>query len=180
MTQDAAGDTPPRPTPLYGEYASPEEVAALRAAGDSPAVDAVKRESVPEGRPDADRARQLTGWRRFDRPLTIALVLLGIINLVQYSGSLLDFEGFLESVTADTAYASIDFGDAARIGGVVLFGVIAVIVALSAVVSYHRSREGRIAFWIPLVAGALSALAVVGVLTVVVLQTPGAFPLPGG
>jgi len=112
--------------------------------------------------------------------VTIALVLLGVINLVQYSGALLDFEGFLESATATTAFASIDFGEAARFGGFVLFAISAVLVGVSVVASYHQSRRARIAFWIPLVAGALSLLAWVVVIAAIVWQTPGALPPPGG
>jgi hypothetical protein len=40
-------------------------------------------------------------------------------------------------------------------------------------------RRGRIAFWVPLTAGALAVAAWIAVLTVIVLQTPDALPAPG-
>jgi hypothetical protein len=40
-------------------------------------------------------------------------------------------------------------------------------------------RRGRLAFWVPLVAGVLTVLAWFVAILVIVLQTPGALPLTG-
>jgi hypothetical protein len=168
--------TDPRPAPQYGEYATPEEVAALRGV----AVDAPAPTPAPVARtaPSVDSPRG-SAWRRMDRPITIALIAFGVLNLIQYAGPLLDFEYFLEVATKGTFAESIDFGDAARIGGVVLFALCLALVLASGAIAVFRLRRGRVAFWIPLVAGALSALAWVVVLFVILLQTPGALATSG-
>jgi hypothetical protein len=166
----------PRPTPQYGEYATPEEVAALRGA----AVDAPAPTPAPVARTAApvDAARG-SALRRMDRPITIALIAFGVLNLIQYAGPLLDFEYFLEVATKGTFAEAIDFGDAARIGGVVLFVVCLGLVLASGAIAVLRLRRGRVAFWVPLVSGALSMLGWVVVLFVILLQTPGAFATSG-
>ncbi|MGB3911206.1 MAG: DUF6264 family protein [Pseudolysinimonas sp.] len=169
----------PRPAPQYGEYATPEEVAALRGTvADPPAAPAptpapVARTSGASGAPRGSTLR------RMDRPLTIALIAFGVLNLIQYAGPLLDFEYFLEVATQGTFADAIDFGDAARIGGVVLFVVCLGLLLASSAIAVLRLRRGRLAFWVPLVAGAFSVLAWVAVLVVIVLQTPGAVATSG-
>lgn len=161
----------PRPAPQYGEYATPEEVAALRGLD-------VATPAISETPPPVVPTRGVTG-RRFDRPITIALIAFGVLNLLQYSGALLDFEGFLETATKGTAAESIDFTEAARIGGIVLFVVSLALVLGSAAIAVLLLRRGRLAFWVPLVAGALSVLAWIIVLVVIVMLTPGALPGSG-
>ncbi|GHF18421.1 DUF6264 family protein [Pseudolysinimonas yzui] len=161
----------PRPAPQYGEYATPEEVAALRGPD-------VATPAIAETPPPAVPARAATG-RRFDRPITIALIAFGVLNLLQYSGALLDFEGFLETATKGTAAESIDFTEAARIGGIVLFVLSLALVLGSAAIAVLLLRRGRLAFWVPLVAGALSVLAWIIVLVAIVMLTPGALPASG-
>jgi hypothetical protein len=163
--QDDSG----RQAPQYGEYATPEEVAALRGPVAAP----------PPVRPTASSSPPLaaaTGstWRRLDRPITIALIAFGVLNLVQYAGPLLDFEYFLEVLTRDTFADAIDFGSAARVGGIVLFAVCLALVLISGLIAVVLLRRGRVAFWVPLVAGVLSLLAWVVVFVVILLQTPGA------
>ena len=161
-----------RPRPQYGEYATPDEVAALRGAPDAPPPQRVDRPvAVPETRGSR--------WRRLDQPITIALIAFGVLNLLQYSAAFLDFEGFLETVTEGTVAEKIDFTDAARFGGVVLFLLCLVLLVTSSAAAVVLLRRGRIAFWVPLVAGAITVLAWVVVLVVIALQTPGAFPLTG-
>lgn len=164
----------PRPAPQYGEYATPEEVAALRGTAVEPSAPAPSPRTAPPS--DAPRGSTL---RRMDRPITIALIAFGVLNLIQYAGPLLDFEYFLEVATKGTFAEAIDFGDAARIGGVALFVLCLALVLASTAIAILRLRRGRIAFWVPLVAGALSAVAWVAVLFVILLQTPGALATSG-
>ena len=166
----------PRPAPQYGEYATPEEVAALR--GTAPEPSAPPAAPTVRTPPRVDPPRDSAG-RRWDRPITVALIAFGVLNLFQYAAPLLDFEYFLEIATRDTFAESIDFGDAARIGGLVLFVLCLGLLLGSTAIAVLRLRRGRIAFWVPLVAGALSALAWVVVLFVILLQTPGALATSG-
>jgi hypothetical protein len=166
-----------RPAPQYGEYATPEEVAALR--GEAPSLPPPPN-SDPAPRPAAVRepARGST-WRRLDRPITIALIVFGVLNLLQYAGALLDFEYFLERATEGTILEDVDFTDVARVGGIVLFVLCLVLVVASGAIAVLLLRRGRVAFWVPLVAGVLSALGWIAVLVVILLQTPGALATSG-
>lgn len=175
MTAAEEGDTG-RPAPQYGEYATPEEVAALR--GPVAASAPPHASPSPAPAPAADRPAP-SSWRRADRLITIALIVFGVLNLVQYAGALLDFEYFLEITTKDTFAEAIDFGEAARIGGVVLFVLLLALVLASALFAIVLLRSGRVAFWVPLVAGALSLVAWVVVLVAILLQTPGALEQAG-
>jgi hypothetical protein len=161
-----------RPAPQYGEYATPEEVAALRGVPVEPVVTTPSDDRPPAAPPVA-------GARRFDRPVTIALLLFGVINLVQYAAPLLDFDTFLERATVGTPTESIDFGEAARVGGYVVFGVSLVLLLVAGFVAVQLLRRRRIAFWAPLVAGGLTVLTWVLVLVAIVLQTPDALTSPG-
>ncbi len=174
MTPRPAQDGAERQAPLYGEYATPEEVAALR----GPAADRPHTLPDPVPSPARDVPRRSTA-RRFDRPITIALIAFGVLNLLQYSSALLDFEHFLEVATKGTAYESIDFTEAARLGGGALFVLCLVLVLASGAIAVLLLRRGRLAFWVPLTAGALSLLAWVVVLVVILMQTPGALPSLG-
>lgn len=162
-----------RPAPQYGEYATPEEVAALRG------IPAEVPRPAPAAPPAAPARPRASGARRYDRPVTIALLLFGVINFVQYAGAMLDFDTFLELATAGTPTEEIDFGDPARIGGYVLFGVSLVLLLVAGFVSVQLLRRGRLAFWVPLAAGALAVGTWVVVLVAIVLQTPDALTYPG-
>jgi hypothetical protein len=164
-----------RPLPQYGEYATPEEVAALRGTPLEPAMPAAAVAPADV----APRRPAVSGARRYDRPVTIALLLFGLINVVQYAPVLLDFDTFLERATVGTPTESIDFGDAARIGGFVLFGVTLVLLVVALLFSVLLLRRRRVAFWVPLTAGALAVLTWVLVLIAIVLQTPDALVPPG-
>lgn len=170
-----------RPTPQYGEYATPEEVAALRGVPleeVQPAV-VVRAPGPPRpAAPDAPTAATRIGFRRYDRAVTIAMLVFGALNSLQYAGPLLDFETFLEVATVGTPTESIDFGDAARVGGLVLFGVSLVLFVVAVAASILLMRRRKLAFWVPLTAGALVAVTWVVVIVAIVMLTPDAFPAP--
>lgn len=165
-----------RPAPQYGEYATPEEVAALRGTPPEPAVPPPAVAPVDA----APRRAAVAGARRFDRPVTIALLLFGLINFVQYVPIVLDFDTFLERATVGTPTEPIDFGEAARVGGFVLFGVTLALLLIALLVSVLRLRRRRVAFWVPLTVGALAVLTWVLVLIAIVVQTPDALIPPSG
>lgn len=172
-----------RPLPQYGEYATPEEVAALRgmpleevhSAAVVPAPGAPAPEVPSAGVPTAATR---VGFRRYDRAITIALLVFGAINSLQYAGPLLDFETFLERATVGTPTESIDFGDATRIGGIVLFAVSLVLLVAAVAVSVLLMRRDKLTSWVPLAAGALVAITWVVVIVAIVMLTPDAVPPP--
>lgn len=122
-------------------------------------------------------------WRRMDRPMTIALIVFGVINVVQTAPLFLDFVPTLELAVTNVNYGPVDlsaleFGEAARIGGYVLFAISIVLLLAAAGFSYLALSRARIAFWIPVAAGGLNLISYVVVLAVVLFSTPGF--LPGG
>lgn len=167
----------PRPRPQYGEYATPEEVAALRGIP----VELPPPTPPPTGPPAAPRsapgmAAPVKGWRRFDRPITIALILFGVFNVVQSAPLFLDFVPTLELAAKSVTYvdlASLEFGEAARVGGYVLFAISIVLVIAAAGFSYLALSRSRVAFWIPLAAAGLNFVCYLVVLAVVLYSTPG-------
>lgn len=159
--------TPPDPArqaPLYGEYATPEEVAALTGVAAVPAPPPAPRPAAP------------TGARRFDRPVTVALLVFGVITLIQYAGLLVDFEAALERATAGTPMADVDFDATTTIAGRVLLGILLALLVAAALLSVVALRAGRVAFWIPLTAGLVGVLAIFVVYLVIIFATPGLFP----
>lgn len=171
----SASDDPgrPRQAPRYGEYATPEEVAALTgapiASPPSPVPSPVARAARP--RPDAP-----TGARRFDRPVTIALLVFGLFTLIQFAPLFLDLEPALERATATGPMADADFGEGATIAGRVLFVILVVLLVAAAGLAVAALRAGRVACWIPLTGGLLGIVSVIVVFVVVLTQTPGAIP----
>ncbi|WP_309712233.1 DUF6264 family protein [Pseudolysinimonas sp.] len=171
----------PRPRPQYGEYATPEEVAALR--GVPLETPASTTPPPPTGPPAAPRsasrvAAPAKGWRRLDRPITIALVLFGLVNVIQSAPLFIDFVPTLELAAKSVTYGPVDlstleFGEAARVGGYVLFAISIVLLVAAAGFSYLALSRSRVAFWIPLTAGALNLVCYVVVLGVVLYSTPG-------
>lgn len=164
--------TDPRPRPQYGEYATPDEVAALRGPATPPS-------GPPPGPP---AAKPVTGGRRFDRPVTIALLFFGVFNLIQSAPVFLDFGPTLKRAAGTVQYGGYDlgaleFGDSARIGGYVLLGASIVLLLIAAALSYVALARGRIAFWIPLLAGALTVVCYLVVIGVVLYSTPGFLPV---
>lgn len=97
--------------------------------------------------------------RPWDVALTVGLIALGAFNVVGSFAAIADFGS-----TFDTVYATVgidgrfqDTDTATTVG----FAVNVVWVAAllwSAVVAIGRLRAGRIAFWVPLVAGAVTML----------------------
>jgi hypothetical protein len=113
--------------------------------------------------------------RRWDRILTGALLAFGTVNVLTTIPSMLDLPRVM-----DEQYRIQGFGDytndalAAPLG--VVINVVSVLLLVAAILlSLRQLRSGRLAFWIPLVAGA-TALVVTGVLLVVAMLADPAMP----
>ncbi|MEO5535483.1 MAG: DUF6264 family protein [Pseudolysinimonas sp.] len=174
-----------RPAPQYGEYATPEEVAALRGTPlDAQLVVTPAPPNAPptNARPPVSRdvpVVPVLRARRFDPMITIALLVFGAVNVVQTAPYYLAFDNLLEVSTAHTPLEKIDFGEAARVGGYWLLAIGVVLMVAAVVISFARLRRSRITFWVPLTAAALMLVATVATLAVVLAQTPGAFSTVG-
>jgi hypothetical protein len=178
-------DTGSRPRPQYGEYATPEEQRqAIKAPEANPHyAPPVEHESpLPANpaappsavrRPDAGalpaqqhppQSPQAPAGPTFlrhpvDRVVTIALLVFGLYNVIT---TVMDRGGIAGQI--DQAYHSLglsgDYAVTALTGTVadviaIVFGVLWI---ATAALSGLAIARGRIAFWIPLVAGVLASL----------------------
>jgi hypothetical protein len=108
----------------------------------------------------------------WDIALTAALLLIGVYDV---AGSFSVFSNLGPEL--DSLYQQQGFGHftslalAAQVGPVVT-GVRVVALVVAIVVSLVRIRLGRLAFWVPLAAGAFALLAVVVAVLVLVVNDP--------
>lgn len=169
MTGDTA-DESTRPRPRFGEYATPEEQASrIRqpdvtdrlGAGEDPG----DRHRDHLAAPGAARASMA------DRIATWALLGYGLFTVLGAIPTLTDYGAFAATVLSGVG---VDAPPDAAAGG--RWWALAAVIVLgagwlaTAVLSLRRLREGRLAFWIPLVGG-LACNAVASVLLMVPLVT---------
>ena len=121
----------------------------------------------------------MTGTRRptrtapaWDPPVTIGLLLWGVITTVQTVAQARDLPGSLNTVLSSRGlgpYTQTALGSA--IGWVVVAESI-LSLALAIGFSVPRIRDHRMAFWVPLVAGAVSALLTLVLITAAIVADP--------
>ncbi len=175
--------TDPRPTPQYGEYATPAEVAAARGMTESE----LAAESAPPAPPHAvaPPSRSLSsgppvqpsGRGAQSRPprhlLTMVLLAYGVWNTVTSIPTFLDLGGSLSESFSTLGYGDIRFGTAAHVVGIVviLFSILLLIGAIA--LSLRRIRAGRSSLVVPLIAAGVWVLGLIVGMGVVVANTPG-------
>ena len=154
-----------RPTsgraPGYGEYGPlPEPLPVPPAAAE----------------PQLEPVSPVTGLRRaapsWDRVVTIALLVLGVLNVLTGIPQMLRL-----GETLDATYAAQGFGDYTSLGlasaiGVAVNVVNVLLLVTAAAVAVRRLRAGRIAFWIPLVAGVVSLVVTIVLIGAAMLGDP--------
>lgn len=176
----AAADVPvepgaPRPAPRYGEYATPEEVAAARGPLPVEPSDPVSRLAAPLP-PSAPPRRALQPPpypRRANNLITTLLLIFGIWNTLGSIPSYLDFGAALSQGFEIFGYGTIAFGPVAHTAGIVLLVASLLILVVAIGLSLRLMRDGRRSVWVPLAAGALFVLVSLVVTTVIVANTPG-------
>ncbi|BDZ44655.1 DUF6264 family protein [Naasia aerilata] len=161
------------PAPRYGEYGPVPEQPPV------PPVVAEPAAAVPA--PRANAAAPAAGTRVWDRLLTGVLLGLGTLNVLTGIPTMLALPRVL-----DEQYRAQGFGTytsdalAAAIG--VVINVVGVLLLIAAILlAVRRLRAGRLAFWVPLAAGA-TLFVVTGVLVVAAMLGDPALPayLDGG
>jgi hypothetical protein len=185
-----------RPRPQYGEYASTEEQLAsikdpaareLARPAPAPVVDPATQTGQPTlpamaswERPsgaDVDRSgapplieRQA---RPLDRIVTMLLLAFGLFQTLVYIPSLLQFGETMKRTFETLDIAFTNTAEANTMGIVILL-VYCVLWVTALLLSMFSLRKGRLAFWIPLVAGILAAL-IASVLMLVVASGDPSF-----
>ena len=166
-----------RARPQYGEYATPDEVAAAR--GPLPKAPAEPRRVVPDrslSAPGAGSAAPIPSARPRPRPannlITALLLVVGSWNTVSSIPSYLDFGQVLTQGVAVAGYGTVTFGQTAHTAGIVLLAVSFLLLIAAIGVSLWLIRRGRRSVWVPVVAAAVYLAASIVVMTVVVANTP--------
>ncbi|MCX7521875.1 DUF6264 family protein [Microbacterium sp. STN6] len=167
-----AGDE--RPRPQYGEYATPDEQRAhtrmpppLEAPAPSPAP--VSDGTRPQDAPAAPAAGHPRSW---DRVLTLALLALGLFNVLSSMSAYLHMDSALSAAFAQLGVGDFGAADIAAPAGVALAVIQPLLWLITAALAVTSLRRGRISFWIPLVGGVVAYIVLVVVLVVVVLNDP--------
>jgi hypothetical protein len=109
----------------------------------------------------------------WDPPITIGLLVWGLITTVQTVAQARDLPAALESVFSDRGVGRYtQTGFATAIGWVVVAESL-LSLALAIGFAVPRIREHRTAFWIPLAAGAASTVVTVVLISAAILADPG-------
>lgn len=150
-----------RPRPQYGEYATPEEQRAqiqvpLDRNVEEPVPIAAGRDSHPnqhshEQIPATEHPR--TPGRNADRVATIALIGIGLINVVTTVPGLFDLSAVMNEAFKFAGLSGYSGTSLTGQIGIALVVVYAVGWLASTWFSVMSLRAHRVSFWIPLVAG---------------------------
>src|SRR5690554_5156093 len=153
--------------PQYGEYATPEE--QRRLAG-LPPLDAVDESPVAQAGAPAAQSAVTTAPvkpRRWDRIVTVALLVYGLINVFITAAAYLD----LPRVMSETMQLLGIPGEFTNFSQGRLWGTIAAVLlvvgwAITAWVAAKRLRTGKLTWWVPLVGAAVTMVIVAICITV--------------
>ena len=161
--------TDPRPEPRWGQYAptppgSPSAAVLPEPVG--PAVDLPP--PVAATVVASSRARSSL----FDVAATVALLGLGVIDVVSGIGQYADLAPALREVYTQQGFGEFTSDALALTVGLIINIARSVILAVTIVVSLVFISRRRRAFWIPLVGAALAFLTVVVCLVVLMASDP--------
>lgn len=174
-------NTPDRPRPQYGEYATPEQLAAARGLTLAQMQDQITppRVAVPAdsaapaaataAAQSADAAAPAQKRRLVDRAVTIGLLVFGLFY------TLLNIPGFLAmSETMQLSYDFMGYGEFRATDLAATLGVVAAVLQVAiwlvtASVSFAMMKRGRAAWWVA-VAGGMVALIAFAVISTIILS----------
>lgn len=164
-------DRPPSgPAPRWGEYGPVPEQPP------TPPVVAQPEASVESSRSAGSAsAHPAATPRAWDRVLTAVLLGIGTLNVLTGIPTMLALPRVLDDQYRTQGFGTYTSDALASTIGVVI-NVVGVLILIAAILlSLRRLRSGRLAFWIPLVAGA-TLFVVTGVLVVAAMLGDPALP----
>jgi lysylphosphatidylglycerol synthetase-like protein (DUF2156 family) len=182
-------DTPDeRPRPQYGEYAPPgwswqppEHVdGSVPAAAEKPSADAAaagtsaSREAPTAGpaQPARPGLAAPARTRTWDRPVTLTLLILGILGVMFTIAMLQQLPAAMEMLHAQEGLPAYEPDPSVEATVAIGSVVQALLWILTAGVSVVLTVKGRTAFWIPLVGAAVSFITFFVVISIVVATDP--------
>lgn len=179
----ARGDASPapsrdeRPRPQYGEYAP--EGWSWQPPADERTSDPAPQMATPAPPPVAASADSRRD-RPADRIVTILLLVIGVFGAWTAIGSLQSLPAVLPEALRQASEIlgsggeAFDYTPAPGVAGLILAGQIIQFVLLALVVwwSIARMRARRLAFWVPLVGGVLSVIALYAIMSAIIVSDP--------
>lgn len=187
-----ADDAPPRPAPLYGEYATPEqqqerirlsggrvEESASGSLEPAPAVSPAEVHAPGAG-PDpfassatAPAVSAERPVRRGDRIVTIALLVYGLVTVLTTMPQLIDYAAFAQTwfdmAGVDAEFTAVESGRLWGTIGAVLFALGWV---LTAALSWVSLAARRLSWWIPVTGAVVTFIVVSLCLSAPLLSDP--------
>ena len=114
----------------------------------------------PAAPPEAPATPTTAQRRQWDRFFTVALLVIGAITVISTFGELADLAGTIdETYRLQGIEGRFEARDAAGTVGFVINVIRVAALLWAAALSISRLRAGKLAFWIPLVAGVVGTLA---------------------
>jgi hypothetical protein len=180
-------DSPQRPRPQFGEYASPEEQRASikvpRESAHDESVPIARKGPVARTGPQPDQPRQAgprpavrattrTPAGAGDRIATVALLVIGFLNVIATVPGMFDLAGTINSTFQQMGLGSFTPTPGATVTGIGLAIFYVVAWTATLVLSLRRLRSGRITFWVPLVAGVVVTIVAMICFLVLFLGDP--------
>ena len=166
-----------RPRPRYGEYATPQEQAEIVAKSMPPVSpllvpsDHAESVPVPTGAIEADAA-SAAPRRRWDLILSVALLLLGLWNVLGSFAQFSDVSSTIQQVFDMQGIGQYTPSPAAGAAGTVIIVANVALFAVATWLTVRRLMVGKLAFWIPLTAGVISFVVMMVAVFAVIASDP--------
>jgi Family of unknown function (DUF6264) len=154
--------TDDRPTPRYGEYAP---------AGSVPAVSETAAVAPVDAEPTAAVTPRV-GRRNWDVALTTALLLVGVLDVVNSFSRFGNLAALLRTLYDQQGLGTFTSDQLADDMGIAINVTRVVLLVVAVGFGLWMLGRNRLAFWVPLSAGALAFIIVVVCLLVVVITDP--------
>lgn len=175
---------PERAKPQYGEYASEEEYAsALKRSGVDP--DHVLTPVTPSpdisrgvSPPSSPRSHSQTSLQHglLDRVVTMFLLAFGIVSIIGSAPNYLNLSETLQEALTQMGIGEYHLSALTSGFGIAMVVSQVVLWMIAAVWSFRRISRGKRAWWLPLLAGAVSFLVLTVLLGALIAADPSFIP----
>ncbi|MCU1526126.1 MAG: hypothetical protein JWO18_3020 [Microbacteriaceae bacterium] len=161
--------TDPRPRPQYGEYATPQEQAKAVGASAPHFGHAIPPASPPTySAPPAAK----TTPRRWDLVLSTALLAYGLINVFSGFFQFSDLGRLIDGVYATQGVGQFTPTSLSATLGIVINASNVVLWIATAFVTVRLLRRQKLAFYVPLIGGAVASIVAASCLMVLLFSDP--------
>lgn len=162
-----------RPRPQYGEYATPQDQAQAIAGSHPPLPEAlVGHPSVAAVRPPSAPVVSRTKYRRWDLVLTAVLLGYGAVNVLSQLFLDSNLTSVLRQIYSTQGIGEYSPTSLATTLAIVLNVITALLFVATLLVTMAQLHRGRIAFYIPLIGGAIALILAIVFVSVLLAGDP--------